>query len=188
MHRRLFFGLLLAFSGVAVLFLASPNIDIPTADRWLGNVFIAAAALAWATSTVLMKKSMSEAPADADAPLSPLHLTVWASVVGLFILIPWAGVEVWDHGWPTPSLDAWVGIVFLAVFSTVVAYVWFADGIHRIGAGKAAFYVYLVPPFGILGGWALLDERLGASLILAFLLIVGGVILAQRPQPSSGEP
>lgn len=188
MNRRLFFGLLLAFSGVAVLFLASPNTDIPTTDRWLGNVFIAAAALAWATSTVLMKKSMSEAPADADAPLSPLHLTVWASVVGLFILVPWAGVEVRDHGWPTPSFDAWVGIVFLAVFSTVVAYVWFADGIHRIGAGKAAFYVYLVPPFGILGGWALLDEQLGASLILSFLLIVGGVILAQRPQPASGEP
>ena len=51
MHRRLFFGLLLAFSGVAVLFLASPNTDIPTTDRWLGNVFIAAAAHAWATSS-----------------------------------------------------------------------------------------------------------------------------------------
>jgi len=188
MHRRLFIGLLLAFTGVAVLFMASPNTDIPTGDRWLGNLFIAAAALAWATSSVLMKQSMSEAPADADAPLSPLHLTVWASVVGLFILVPWAGVEVWDHGWPAPSVDAWIGIVFLAVFSTVVSYVWFADGILRIGAGNAAFYVYLVPPFGILGGWALLDERLGASLVLAFLLIVGGVIMAQRPQPNPEEP
>jgi len=108
--------------------------------------------------------------------------------VGLFILVPWAGVEVWDHGWPAPSVDAWIGIVFLAVFSTVVSYVWFADGILRIGAGNAAFYVYLVPPFGILGGWALLGERLGASLVLAFLLIVGGVIMAQRPQPNPEEP
>ena len=69
-----------------------------------------------------------------------------------------------------PSPDAWVGIVFLAVFSTVLSYVWFADGIKVIGAGPAAFYVYLVPPFGILGGWLLLDEQLGPSLLVSFAL------------------
>ena len=70
-------------------------------------------------------------------------------------------------------------MIFLAIFSTVIAYVWFADGILTIGAGKSALYVYLVPPFGIFSGYLLLDEKLGASLILSFVLIVGGVILAQ---------
>ena len=77
-----------------------------------------------------------------------------------------------------------MGIVFLAVFSTVVSYVWFADGIRTIWAGPAAFYVYLVPPFGILGGQRLLDETPGASLAVAFALIVGGVLLAQSKQTS----
>jgi drug/metabolite transporter (DMT)-like permease len=31
-----------------------------------------------------------------------------------------------------------------------------------------------------LSGWLLLDEKLGSSLLLAFSLIVGGVMLAQR--------
>jgi drug/metabolite transporter (DMT)-like permease len=73
-------------------------------------------------------------------------------------------------------------MVFLAVFSTVVSYVWFADGILTIGAGKSALYVYLVPIFGILSGYLLLDEKLGASLFVAFILIVGGVALAQTKQ------
>lgn len=187
MTGRLFWGLVLAVCGVAVLFTASPNTDIPTADRWLGNLFIAASALAWACSSILMKKTMTETPNDADSPLSPFQLTVWSSVVGLLILTPWAGLEMLEHGIPFPSLSAWVGIVFLAVFSTVVAYVWFADGIHIIGAGKAAFYVYLVPPFGILGGWILLGEKLGPSLVVAFALIVGGVVMAQRPQKANGQ-
>ena len=187
MSWRLMGGLMLAVCGVAVLFAASPNTDIPTTDRWLGNLFIAASAFAWACSSILMKKSMTDSPSDADAPLSPFQLTVWSSVVGLLILTPWAGVEMMEHGLPIPSLSAWVGIVFLAVFSTVVAYVWFADGIHIIGAGKAAFYVYLVPPFGILGGWALIGEQLGPSLVVAFALIVGGVVIAQRPQSSDGQ-
>ena len=65
--------------------------------------------------------------------------------------------------------------------------VWFADGIKIIGAGPAAFYVYLVPPFGILGGWLLLGERLGPSLLVSFALIVGGVVLAQSKQKGAEQ-
>lgn len=187
MSWRLLAGLALAFAGVAVLFLASPNTDIATMDRWIGNTFIAGSALAWAASTIVMKRVMTDVPNDAKGPLSPLHLTVWSSVVGLAILTPWAGIESYNAGWATPSTNAWIGIVFLAVFSTVVSYVWFADGIRIIGAGPAAFYVYLVPPFGILGGWLLLEEQLGASLVVSFALIVAGVVLAQSKQKGNGQ-
>ena len=187
MSWRLLGGLALAFAGVAVLFLASPNTAIPKLDRWIGNAFIAGAALAWATSTIIMKRVMTEVPDDADGPLSPLHLTVWSSVIGLAILTPWAGFESLNAGWTNPSVDAWTGIVFLAVFSTVLSYVWFADGIRIIGAGPAAFYVYLVPPFGILAGWLLLNEQLGPSLLVSFALIVGGVVLAQSKQKGAGQ-
>jgi drug/metabolite transporter (DMT)-like permease len=182
MTPRLLGGLVLALAGVAVLFLASPNTDIAFTDRWIGNGFIAGAALAWACSTILMKNVMTVQPDDASGPLSPLHLTVWSSVIGLLILTPWAGFEAWNVGIQQPTRLAWIGIVFLAVFSTVLSYVWFADGIRIIGAGPSAFYVYLVPPFGILSGWLLLDEQLGTSLVFAFALIVGGVVLAQSPQ------
>ena len=187
MTWRLLAGLALALAGVAVLFVASPNTDIPAIDRWIGNTFIAGSALAWAASTIVMKRVMTQTPDDAEGPLSPLHLTVWSSVVGLAILTPWAGVEALGASWTVPSPEAWMGIVFLAVFSTVVAYVWFADGIRTIGAGPAAFYVYLVPPFGILGGQELLGERPGASLAVAFALIVGGVLLAQSKQATAEQ-
>ena len=182
MSWRLFGGLVLAFAGVAVLFLASPNTDIPEMERWIGNAFIAGAAFAWAASTIIMKRVMTDIPEDAKAPLSPLHLTVWSSVIGLLILTPWAGIEALEANWTMPSVEAWAGILFLAVFSTVMAYVWFAEGIRVIGAGPSAFYIYLVPPFGILGGWLLLNEQLGTSLVVAFALIVGGVLLAQSKQ------
>lgn len=185
--RNLVVGLALALIGMLVIFTASPNTDIPELDRWFGNAFIAGAALAWAVSSILMKKLMSETPKDAQQPLTPVLVTVWASLVGLLFLTPWAGIEVVREGLPSPSLDAWIGIIFLAVFSTVLAYVWFADGILVIGAGKASFYVYLVPPFGILGGWLLLGEQLGPTLILAFTLIVAGVIIAQKQEQENEQ-
>jgi drug/metabolite transporter (DMT)-like permease len=48
-------------------------------------------------------------------------------------------------------------------------------------------YVYLVPPFGIFSGWLLLDEKLGVPLLLSFVLIVGGVWLAQSQKATVEE-
>ena len=134
-----------------------------------------------------MKKAMTEPAKDSERCLSPLQLTVWSSVAGLFMLTPVMLVETWMVGIPAPSFNGWMAMIFLALFSTVIAYVWFADGILAIGAGKSALYVYLVPIFGILSGYLLLDEKLGASLVLAFFLIVGGVMLAQSKHPASKQ-
>jgi drug/metabolite transporter (DMT)-like permease len=179
MTARLATGLGLGVSGGVILFLYSPNVNLPADERIVGNLLIAFAALSWAFSSILMRKAMSEPTDDASEPLSPLTLTVWASITGFVFLTPWAGWETIQDGIPSISARAWWATVFLAVISTVIAYVWFANGIKAIGAGKAALYVYLVPPFGILSGWLLLDERLGWSLLFAFVLIVGGVALAQ---------
>lgn len=179
MTARWVFGLILGISGIAVLFVYSPNVDIPFDERLLGDILIAGAAGAWACSSILKKKMMTEPAKDAQEPLSPLHLTVWASTVGFGIqTVPFI-VEVSQQGISNPEFDAWIGIIFLAVFSTVLSYVWFADGIKKIGAGRASMYVYLVPIFGILSGWLLLDEKLGLSLVISFVLIVAGLLISQ---------
>jgi len=180
MHLNLVIGLLMGMTGVGILFYYSPNIDIPLADRVLGNILIAGAALSWACNTILMKRAMTTPANDAKKPLNPLELTVWSSVAGLIMITPITAIEVATRGVVLPTGDGWIGIIFLALFSTVIAYVWFADGIVKIGASMSALYVYLVPPFGIIGGYLLLQEKLGLSLIFAFVLITGGVIIAQR--------
>ena len=180
MTKELAGGLTLGLMGIAVLFVASPNVDLPVGERWLGNAFIAASALAWAASSLLMRRAMDVEQTANDGPMGPLFITVWASAVGLLFLTPWSGYEVVNNGWP--AVDPWslVSIVFLALLSTVLAYVWFAEGLKRIGPSRASTYVYLVPIFGILSGYLLLGEQLGWSLALALVLILSGVSLAQR--------
>ena len=178
MTTRLGAGSILAIAGVAILFLRSPNIDIPAGTRMLGDFFIMLSALSWSASAIAMKRGMTAAP-EGETPMSPLRITVWSSITGLAFLTPGFIWEVASSQWVTPSTEAISAILFLAILSTVVSYVWYAEGIRTIGAGPAALYVYLVPLFGILSGWILLDEKLGWSLLLAFVLIVGGVAFAQ---------
>nr|AIF02286.1 hypothetical protein [uncultured marine group II/III euryarchaeote KM3_156_A06] len=61
-----------------------------------------------------------------------------------------------------------------------MAYAWFADGVDKIGATASATYVYLVPFFGILSGVLLLDESIGLSFVIGFVLILIGVKLSQQ--------
>ena len=187
MHLNLIIGLFMGITGVAILFYYSPNVDLPFSERVLGNMLIACAALSWACNTILMKRAMTSPANAATRPLNPLELTVWSSVAGLLILTPITVAEAMTQGISVPSQSGWIGIVFLALFSTVIAYVWFADGIVKIGASMSALYVYLVPPFGIIGGFVLLGEKLGVSLLFAFVLITGGVIIAQRDSPQTSN-
>ena len=187
MNWRLATGLICGLIGVIILFLYSPNVDIAFDTRLKGDLMIAGAALAWATTSILQKKAMTSPAIDSQTPLSPLHLTVWSSLIGLLFLTPWAAYESYLYGMPQPSGGGWLAILFLAILSTVFSYVWFADGIVTIGAGKTALYVYLVPPFGIISGWFILDEKLGWSLLASFSLILIGVVLAQY-NPKATEP
>ena len=93
------------------------------------------------------------------------HLAVW---------------ESWQLGIPEPTLTYWYAIIYLAAISTVLAYYWFAIGVEKLGATAASSYIFLMPVFGVLGGVILLDENIGWTLLLGFILIVIGVRVVQR--------
>ena len=112
MNWRLGAGLAMGITGVTILFLYSPNVDIPFNERALGDLLIAAAALSWACNSILMKKAMTTPAPDATESLSPLQLTVWSSVVGFLLLTPMVAVETWYVGWPDPNLYGWISLVF----------------------------------------------------------------------------
>jgi drug/metabolite transporter (DMT)-like permease len=59
----------------------------------------------------------------------------------------------------------------------VIAYMWL---IGSLGPVRASVVTYLMPPIGVLLGWAVLDEHIGWNLVLAILLIVSGVALVQN--------
>jgi len=173
--KRMAFGLILGIIGVSVVVGWSPNTDIPFEHRLLGDAMIVLAALAWATNSNLTKIALEE-----DGIGTTEELVIWYSIVGWIMLTPWMLAEIWDTGIPNPNTAEWGSIVYLGLFSTVLTYVWFARGIDRIGPTAAASYVFLVPIFGVLSGWALLDESIGASMLVGFVLIVMGVREVQR--------
>ena len=172
---RMSLGLLIGIFGVVIVVGWSPNSEIPFEHRAIGDLMILFAALSWAATTNLTKIMLSW-----NSGHSSLEIVVWYSVTGWVLLSPWVIVENWGSSIPYPSLAEWVTIAYLGIVSTVLSYVLFARGIEVIGPTAASSYVFLVPVFGVIGGLLLLDEEIGASMVLGFILIVYGVTEVQR--------
>ena len=176
--RKMFVGLFCGFIGVGVVTGWSPNTDIPFEDRILGDLMILLASLNWAMTTNNTKRMMEQRNSEQKA--TTLEIVVWYSLIGTVLLTPLAAWETWQYGIPEPTLTDWYAIFYLAAISTVLANYWFAIGVEKLGATAASSYIFLMPVFGVLGGVILLDENIGWTLLLGFILIVIGVRVVQR--------
>jgi drug/metabolite transporter (DMT)-like permease len=80
------------------------------------------------------------------------------------------------------NATAWLAIVGIAVFSTVIAVTFFLIGIKHIGSAQASIISTLEPVVTLCLGVSLLGESISATQLLGGALVLGAVImLARRP-------
>ena len=60
----------------------------------------------------------------------------------------------------TPA--AALALLAVALFSSVLAYIFWNRGVEQVGANVAGLFVHLMPVFGVVLAWFVLDERLRA--------------------------
>ena len=175
--KKMFIGLFCGFIGVGIVTGWSPNTQIDFEDRILGDLLILCASFSWAATTNMTKRLMQGR--DGDNNYTALEIVVWYSLIGTIMMTPFAIYDIWMEGLILPTKEGWLAIVYLAALSTVLAYYWFTIGIEKLGATAASSYIFLVPLFGILGGWWLLDENLGYTIVIGFIMILMGVRIVQ---------
>ncbi len=171
-------GLLSGLAGIAVISLLSPNTNVP--NRLLGITLVFGGATAYALYTVLLRKFIATNRANsAEGALSSLSILAWISLFGWIFLIPFSFLEApWAYNWSSTS---WLGILYLALLSTVVGYFFYVEGVSKIGASRAAIFSNLVPVFGVISSIVLLGEHASPWHGVSFLLILAGVVLVNRP-------
>ena len=80
----------------------------------------------------------------------------------------------------TLTWQVWASLAFLGILGTAVAFVWFYEGIQALGMSRAVVFNNLVPLFGVLLAWLILNEPIHPSLLLGGALAVAGVFLVNR--------
>ncbi len=111
---------------------------------------------------------------------SPLLITAAAIVGSTIFWIPLAGVDVVLHGWHPLGVQAWLSIGWLALMSTVVAYLAWFKGLERVDGSAAASALFIQPLLGTTLAIVLLHDQLLATTIVGGILIVVSVFLISR--------
>jgi len=91
-----------------------------------------------------------------------------------------AGFDVVLHGWHPLGVQAWLSIGWLALMSTVVAYLAWFKGLERVDGSAAASTLFVQPLLGTALAIVLLHDQLLATTIVGGILIVVSVFLISR--------
>ena len=90
------------------------------------------------------------------------------------------------------SARAWLLMVLIIIFPTVVAILLYLRGVRQLGASEAAIVSTLEPLFTVLFAWLILGQVLGVVQLMGVLLIVGGIaassILGKTAEPLPTVP
>jgi drug/metabolite transporter (DMT)-like permease len=177
---NLLLGGTLAFAGVVVIGLATSSRNASLT----GVILCLLAALASAIGMVAEKPVLNR--------ITALQATWTCCVVGALVCLPYAPQLVREWRVAPPSGIAW--LLFLAVFSTSIAFTSWAYALARGSAGGLAATAYLVPPLTIVISWLVLGEAPGAIAVLGGALCLIGVAIARKAPASKasaaapGEP
>ena len=71
----------------------------------------------------------------------------------------------------------------VALFSSVLAYIFWNRGVEQVGASVAGLFVHLMPVFGTLLAWLFLDEQLRPYHVVGIVLILTGIFVTSRGAP-----
>ena len=134
----------------------------------LGQLAIMGAALSYSFAGVWGKRYLSGYP--------PIMNAFGMLVGSTIIMIP---VAILSDGIPvlTLSTGVWASLLFLAVFSTAVAYLLYFKILVLVGSANLMLVTLLIPPIAVSMSVVFLDEKLGLEALIGFAVIAVGLAI-----------
>lgn len=112
--------------------------------------------------------------------LSPLTLITYSSLAGTVMLLGPATAEGVFQSMRTYVLSDWVGIIYLGLLGTAVGFVWYYEGIMRLGPSKASVFINFVPISAVVLAFLILGEPVTPSLVMGTVFVSMGVYLTNK--------
>ena len=167
-----YIGFILAFLGVVFVVGIQALLDF-NLDYLVGNLIILGAMITWGLYSSVGKEAMKT--------LSPLEVTTGGSIIGAFLF----GLgTLTEEIWALPALIDpifWVNALFLGTCVTFIGFLFYFISIKELGATKAGGFINLVPVFGTVFSYLILQDIIYWTFGVGLLLVVVGIIIINFP-------
>jgi drug/metabolite transporter (DMT)-like permease len=166
-------GIALAFAGIAAL--AGANGMTRRSSSLMGDAIMMAGAIGFAVYSVLGKRVATRY--DALTMTAFNHFT--GALVAIPVVIYQARLLLIDAQWRRIPWQSWTSIIYMAVFSSAVAYVLYFWLLKYLQASQLAAFTYLLPVIATILGIVLLGERGSVMELVGGALALAGVYWIQ---------
>ncbi len=159
-----FLGVLLIGIGTSMITSEGRPIDP------VGVLWCLAAAITYAIGVLAQKPMAGRLPAS--------QITLIGAVIGAIACLPFAGQLASELA--TASSGAWLGILYLGIVPTALAFTTWGYALGRMPAGQLGVTTYIVPPLVIIMGLIFFGEVPAPLAIVGGAVCLAGVALSRR--------
>jgi drug/metabolite transporter (DMT)-like permease len=178
-HERLsglkLFGMALAVAGVVVLQLGYSK---GGTSSFLGDGLMVVSGAMFAGFSIFGKRAAAE--------FGIITVNTFAFVGGGLLVLPYTIWEMHRVGVQDVSLKAWLSVLYMSLFPSIVGYLIYVYALRRLPASRVASVSYLQPIFATLLAMAVLGEHPGNAFLAGAALVLSGVWIAQTSYSQSG--
>jgi len=185
-------GVLVSFAGVVGLVVLGGGV---AGGSLFGNLLVLGAAFCASVYEIMARRLFVGAPAagspsgtdstdgapavpppGAAALRSALAITAFQNLFGALFMAPLAVIEAALFGVKRPTAAAGLGLGYLIVFCSVLAYLLLNFGLSHVQASKASTFTNLTPIVAVAGAFLLLHERFTLWQGVAAGVVAAGVV------------
>ncbi|HRJ69356.1 MAG TPA: DMT family transporter [Beijerinckiaceae bacterium] len=131
-------------------------------------------------ATSLMYAVYSLGIRDRPQDVSPITFFAAMAFIAALTSLPLVGLEMALGAFQAPTLKGWAVIIWVAVFPSLLAQLWYISVVATIGANRAGFIFNLIPIFASILAVILLGEDFGWHHAAGLALVLGGIAFAER--------
>ncbi len=171
-------GIALGFVGVAIIVTKG---DVLNAMRSIGEnsdwgeLFMVGAILSWATYTIISRFALKG--------LSPIATTTYAMIFGTAMILVGMMFELDQLSMQMLNWRNTLILLYMGALGSAMSFIWFSEGVKQIGASRTVVFTNLVPVFGVLLGFLVLDEPILWSMVIGGVIVIAGVSLTNWSSP-----
>lgn len=169
-------GFVIGFLGVAVLFMPD-EFGLGLTGDWVAQLIILAAAFCYALTTVAAKRA-PKTPASTGSAI----MMIAAAIAGVI------SAMIYDPEGYAPNATALTMILILGFGSTGVATILYLIYVDRAGPSAMARLNYFPPIVSVAFGVWFLSEPFTWKLVVAFIVILIGVMISRMGEPKTPSP
>jgi drug/metabolite transporter (DMT)-like permease len=169
MTPRQCFGVVVSLCGVLLIIAQGKMANLLAMNFNRGDLLVFAAALMWALYSANLKKY--------PQGLHPFAYLSAIVIVGLAGILPFYLIEIFNGQTMALTLSSIITILYIAIFASVLAFIFWNRGVRIVGANKAGPFIHLMPVFSTILAVLFLDETLHQYHLFGIALTFCGIFM-----------